>query len=442
MTRATASHPPRRTSSRPQRKPILPERLLAKLWRSKAGRSLRTTDGRQVKVIYPGRPAPGHGPDFQDAIIEIQGQRIAGPVELHRTPSDWYAHGHHHDQAYDNVVLHVVGQQAETRKPDARLPHGHAKDDSLQATAAPPPPSSTAITASPETLPTLELSGQPNPKDRAKPPGLLAPLASLDAPRLREELRAAGLRRFNERTTVLVSHIERRGAEQTLLSAIMDSLGYSENREPFAQLADRLPFAVLRAAATTVEPGEQESLILGLLLAGAGLGPVGNEWNALIGTAPMRPTCWKVSGVRPPNHPARRIAALAAYIAHSIEGGLVAWLTAAQDESPSRLLDNLQIRDETTTYVGEARAREIIVNAVLPTLAAEAQINADEPGLAAHKAAYANLPALPENTITKEAKLLLGDAVPKRLGACEQQGLIHLYRATLAVAGSSAAALR
>ena len=391
------------------------------------------------KVIYPGRPAPGHGPDFQDAIIEIQGQRIAGPVELHRTPSDWYAHGHHHDQAYDNVVLHVVSQQAETRKrtvrtPNERTTNGHAKDGPLPTSTAP------IALASPETLPTIELSGHYFPEEGPAQPGLLSELASLNEAKLRDELRDAGLRRFDERTTVLAGQIQRRGVEQALLAAIMDSLGYSENRQPFAQLAERLPFAVLRAAASTVESSQQETLIRRLLLAGAGLGPAGNEWNSLIGTPPMAPERWKLGGVRPTNHPARRINALAAYLVRSLDRGLVAWLRASYEDAPSRLLHELTVRDATITYVGDSRAREMIVNAVFPALAAQARLSLDWTGLGALQSAYANLPALPENTLTKEARLLLGQAAPKRLGACEQQGLIHLYRATLAVAGPFAVA--
>ncbi len=429
MTLAPTRYPAQRTPFRVVRDPLLPERLLAKLWRAKTGRFLRTTDGRRLKVIYPGRPAPGHGPDFQDAIIEIQGQRIAGPVELHRTPSDWYVHGHNHDQAYDNVVLHVVSQRAETRGQT-----GRAKDDPLPALVSPP------ALASPETLPTVVLSGARASEAGPTRPGLLSELASLNDTELRAELRAAGLHRFDERTQVLAGQIQRRGAEQALLAAIMDSLGYSENREPFAQLADRLPFAVLRAAALTVGPSQRESLIRRLFLAGAGLGPVGNDWNSLIGTAPMARERWKLGGVRPTNHPVRRITALAAYLARSLDRGLAAWLTASHEEAPSRLLHELMVLDATTTYVGESRAREIVVNAVLPALAAQATLNNDSMALDALRSAYTNLPALAENTLTKEAKLLLGDATPKRLGACEQQGLIHLYRATLAVAGPSAAA--
>jgi len=102
-------------------KPILPERLLAKLWRAKSGATLQTTDGRTVRVLYPGRPAPGHGPGFRDAVLELNGHPLNGPVGLHRIPSDWAAHGHHHDRAYENVVLHVVAAAPETTDAPPRV---------------------------------------------------------------------------------------------------------------------------------------------------------------------------------------------------------------------------------------------------------------------------------------------------------------------------------
>ena len=88
----------------------LPERLLSRLWRARTGRRLTATDGRRVEVLYPGRPAPGHGPDFRDAVLAIDGAPVRGDVEVHRAPSGWQAHGHGADASYDRVVLHVVGK--------------------------------------------------------------------------------------------------------------------------------------------------------------------------------------------------------------------------------------------------------------------------------------------------------------------------------------------
>ncbi len=49
------------------------------------------------------------------------------------------------------------------------------------------------------------------------------------------------------------------------------------------------------------------------------------------------------------------------------------------------------------------------------------------------RAAYERFPALPDNTLTREARRLLGPrAHAMRLSACEHQGLMRLYRLAVA----------
>src|SRR5262245_59212593 len=45
--------------------------------------ALATPDGHSVNVIYPGRPNFGAGPDFRDAVLQIDGRELRGDVELH-----------------------------------------------------------------------------------------------------------------------------------------------------------------------------------------------------------------------------------------------------------------------------------------------------------------------------------------------------------------------
>ena len=86
------------------------EQLLQYTWMFKIFplKELRTSDGRLIEVISPGKPNKNAGPDFTDAKIRIGTQMWAGNVEIHDKSSDWYLHGHDKNRDYDNVILHVA----------------------------------------------------------------------------------------------------------------------------------------------------------------------------------------------------------------------------------------------------------------------------------------------------------------------------------------------
>lgn len=88
------------------------ERLLHYVWKHKLFplKQLFTTQGEKVEVIDPGLPNTNAGSDFFNSKVKIGGTLWAGNVEIHQKSSDWYAHGHDKDPLYDNVVLHVTGQ--------------------------------------------------------------------------------------------------------------------------------------------------------------------------------------------------------------------------------------------------------------------------------------------------------------------------------------------
>lgn len=83
---------------------------LHQLWKSKRlpFHLLTTTNCQSIAILNVGEYNTASGPDFFNGQIEVNGIRLAGNIEMHLKSSDWYAHGHQNDRAYDNVILHVV----------------------------------------------------------------------------------------------------------------------------------------------------------------------------------------------------------------------------------------------------------------------------------------------------------------------------------------------
>jgi uncharacterized protein DUF2851 len=84
--------------------------------------NLPLTNGESYQLIYAGRPGGSTGPDIRDAILSFShahsrsdvtagnngDQKTTGDVEIHIRATDWFAHQHHTDKRYNNVVLHIV----------------------------------------------------------------------------------------------------------------------------------------------------------------------------------------------------------------------------------------------------------------------------------------------------------------------------------------------
>lgn len=86
------------------------EDFLHYIWQYKLfeNRHLETTDSLPITIKYVGNYTQQAGPDFSEAQIYIDNQLWVGSVEIHKKSSEWYEHHHHLDDAYNNVILHVV----------------------------------------------------------------------------------------------------------------------------------------------------------------------------------------------------------------------------------------------------------------------------------------------------------------------------------------------
>lgn len=86
------------------------EAFLQYVWRHKLlqGGEFMSTDGHTLRIVRQGELNNDAGPDFFNARVAIDGVEWVGNIEVHVRTSDWNAHHHSQDKAYNNIVLHVV----------------------------------------------------------------------------------------------------------------------------------------------------------------------------------------------------------------------------------------------------------------------------------------------------------------------------------------------
>lgn len=208
---------------------ILPasERDLATAWANPGHAALRLEDGSLLRVVFPGIPAGGRGPDFQDAILDIDGDLVRGDVELHLRASGWFAHGHHRDRAYRTVVLHAV---AANDTGGSHTAHGARRIPILVMPPAGP--------------------GHPPP---------FTPPCALEAARGAEiapALLRLGRRRLRARAAGVEPLVREAGPSGALFITMLTFLGRPANAGHFASIARALPLASLieRAAQSGATP--------------------------------------------------------------------------------------------------------------------------------------------------------------------------------------------
>ncbi len=395
------------------------EHALQALWQARPWGAvpLTTRDGRRVRVVRAGRWSQDGGPDFQQAILELDGRTVVGDVELHVRASDWEVHGHGRDAAYARVALHVVLDD-DGATPWTRGPGGLA-------------------------IPKVEVGAWARRLAASAPKGL--PEAQWLGPgacrgRTREEVHATAMAKGRERVLRRAAEVASRasavGVEQAAWEVLAEGLGYARNAVPFLRLARRVPIDGLRRAIVDLAPEERLLHAEGVLLGAAGLLPAqagdarllalreawfehAEEWEA----PSLPPAAWALGGTRPENAPPRRVAALAAYAAR--EGTFAGpWeLALAQGEAVACLrLPADGFWSRRSALVGEDRARVLATNALAPLVLALAPDRTE-----AVLAQIAGIPSASPNRLTRLAgyRIFTGSASPPT-GALEEQGRLQL----------------
>ena len=291
------------------------ERHLQALWFDRQLRPvpLNTSRGETVMVETPGRWNLEAGPDFFGTVLLLgrERRRLRGDAEIHVSPGDWKRHGHYADPRYAGVRFHITWFPG-TVDP-ALFPPG-----TVHIALSDP------CTAD---LESIDLSAYPYAEPRAAG----HPLARRDPDRVQAVLEDAGRERLRIKAQRMVRLIGRRGAAQALYEETAAALGYRHNQTPFRRLARSLRLDALRAVY-----GPDWHTLQAVLLGFSGLLPEqpGSGWppaskrelrslwdgwwreqHKWEEAGPLNRSDWTFSSLRPLNHPVRRMAALAQWIA-------------------------------------------------------------------------------------------------------------------------------
>ncbi len=383
-------------------------------------RRLITTGGEKLHIVRPGIHNENAGPDFLNAKIKIDGVVWEGHVEIHLMASDWIAHKHQNDEAYNTVVLHVV---IESDRP-VYMKNG-------------------------QPMPTLEL------KDRI-PAGVLGrykqlshTLSEIPCETFLDRLKTIQVEQWLER--LAVQRLERksievqrlfdqcnRDGEQTLFFLWCKYMGGKVNTEAYEELARRVNVRFLWKKRAFLQ--QIESYLLGL----AGLIPsqakevypdlLRREFLFLAKTYNLRPMNgveWRFFRMRPSNFPTVRLAQLS-MIYHRL-GRWLPWVLEADINKlrealcvePSAYWSEHYVFDKKSknalTTVGEDQFQKLLINVVIPFRIAWSKL---QPGAASAANALELLNQLPPEN-NKVIRLWRKKGISAQ-NALQSQALIEL----------------
>lgn len=421
-----------------------PEKLLQRLWLHQRIRrnGLRTVDGRAIRVLHPGFWNREAGPDFRRAIVQWEGEVARqGDIEIDLHSRGWRAHGHQDRSEYTGVILHVVWEaEAPCHSPTLEL--------------------RTQLDAPWEQLARWEAAANTPAWPLTMAGQCRQPLRHLSEAEQLRLLEAAADTRFESKADRIRLRAETAGSEQAFWEFAFRTLGYKQNPWPMQHLGELV--RRIRQPADSV-PALQAKLlgVAGLLPAELREVPTHSRpylrslwdvwWRAQheLRDYILPRSAWHLHGLRPANHPQRRLALAAHWLSDSgFLPRLRAWsqessfsrrtllrsfreaLTVPQDEFWSHHWTFRCATDQPEqALLGVSRLTDLAINAALPWLWMEASAQGNQEQARQIKARYLSWPSAQDNTVLRLARLrLLNGHKLQRApqAAAIQQGLMQI----------------
>lgn len=382
--------------------------IQARLFNGEYGTKWHTTDGEAFEILHFGEWNREAGPDFKGAVIHFEksGEKT-GDIEVDREARDWERHGHALNASFSGVVLHFFIEGSREQAFARTLDH-RAVTQARLAVDAPAEPHET------------KLAEHVSIEDGAR---MISEAAEF---------------RLRNKHTAHARAVSLHGADAAMFHAIATGLGYKNNAIPLLLAAQR---AGLRRAGGVCG----EALLFGLAgfleprsfddaddVTRRYLKPLWDGWWTIrdgMARIVLDPKMWKLSGIRPSNHPHRRLGALAAVATgfgalrkatqESGAGGFRAFLENL-DHPYWRRHWNLRAAElsKPVALIGSDRITDLLINAFLPSQ----PLDIARSGLERLRGPY------PSGRLLRASRWLVGSVEPKLMrSAKDQQGLLQLH---------------
>jgi hypothetical protein len=334
-------------------------------------KDLVTTEGESIAIIKTGFYNTHAGPDFSQAKIKIGSLEWIGNVEIHINASEWQQHKHHHDKAYDNVVLHVVWKDDKAIK----------RSDGSQ-------------------VPTLELKNRIEDSLLLNYKNLVNQPASIPCAHALSEVKSliristldkALAQRLENKAQIILKalHENNNDWEETFYQLLGKNFGFKVNSEAFHALTKAVPFRSL------LKHNDKLLQLEAMLFGTAGLlekvkdnyaqslqreyGLLQSKFN--LAKKQLNESQWRFLRLRPANFPTLRIAQFATLL--SVRKNIFSTILATESiPELKQLFDVTQSEYWQAHYrfdkkskkpvpgLGDAAIENIIINSIVPTLAA------------------------------------------------------------------------
>jgi Protein of unknown function (DUF2851). len=342
------------------------EEFLSFLWKYRLyDADCLKVEGNKIQVLSTGELNRDSGPDFFNARLKMDDTIWAGNIEIHQKASDWNRHGHDKNAAFDNVVLHITGEN------DAPV-----------------------YTSKGRHVPTIILNF--DPLHLSKYNSLMQTnrwipcadyLLSVEPVIISSILSKMGIERLEFRTNLITDDLGKsiNDWEEVFYRYLARSFGFHVNSHPFEMLARSIPYIMVK------KHGHQRLQLEALFFGQAGFllddyskddyyNSLREEYNFLRAKYDLQtiePHLWKFMRLRPGNFPTIRIAQFVAMLNTN-----VSLFAAVLDASTTKSLHEILLADVSAYWqnhytfgnpsplksksLGRLSADVLIINTIVP----------------------------------------------------------------------------